>query len=309
MICESLLRILAQEHKVKKIEGEIITLGRQTIALTLDEALIILRDEGVDPSEHRISEARKFGLDHSTRYGKGAGVLTDKALFALFGDNNLVAMDVSTYENAEIIHNLNYSIETDLENRFDFIIDGGTFDHLFDLKTAFSNLTKMLKVSGRAFMWNGASNFTGTAYMSYAPDFFRDYFLINKYADCKAYLAEVSRQGQFSNWNIFEYMGGRKFSEGMDAFHTPFMMMTIIIAEKGAETTHDMIPVQCFYRDDDKWQDYLAQEAAFKRNGRASLKGNKRLAFFKFFPRLAIFIAYMLHHRRRTKVYRYIGEI
>lgn len=309
MICESLLRMLAQEHKVRKIEGEIITLGRQTIALTLAEALKILREEGVNPSEDRISEARKFDLDISTRYGKGAGVLTDKALFALFGNTNLVAMDVSTYENAEFIHNLNYPIGVDLENRFDFIIDGGTFDHLFDLKTAFSNLTKMLKVGGRTLMWNGASNFTGTAYMSYAPDFFRDYFLVNKYADCKAYLAEVSRQGQFKKWNIFEYMGGRKFSDGMDGFLTPFMMMTIIVAEKGAETTHDMIPVQCFYRDDDKWQSYLEQESIFKRSGRTALKGSSKFAVFKFFPRLAVFIAYMIHHRRKTNAYRYIGEI
>jgi len=309
MICESLLRMLAQEHKVRKIEGEIITLGRQTIALTLSESLKILREEGVHPTEDRIREAEKFGLDHITRYGKGAGVLTDKALFALFGDNNLVAMDVSTYENAEIIHNLNFPIGVELENRFDFIIDGGTFDHLFDLKTAFGNLTKMLKVGGRTLMWNGASNFTGTAYMSFAPDFFRDYFLVNKYSDCKAYLAEVSRQGQFKKWNMFEYMGGRKFAEGMDAFHTPFMMMTIIVAEKGVETTHDLIPVQCFYRDDDRWQSYLDQEAIFKRSGRASLKGNSKFALFKFLPRLAIFIAYMIHHRRRTSAYKYIGEI
>jgi hypothetical protein len=301
--------MMAQEHKFRPIEGSILTLGRQTVSLTLDKALRILREEGVKPTSAMINRAQTFGLDHSTRYGEGGGVLTDRALFALFGENDLVAMDVSTYEKAEIIHNLNNPIGKDLENKFDFIIDGGTFDHLFDIKTAFINLTKMLKISGRTFMWNGASNFTGTAYLSYAPDFFRDYFLVNKYSDCKAYLAEVSRQGQFKSWNIFEYTGGRKFKEGMDAFHTPFMMMTVIIAEKGKETTWDKVPVQCFYRDDNEWPVYKDQEKVFSRNGRPSFIGNTKFSILKYIPRLIILVAYAIHHRLKTKAYKYIGKI
>ena len=309
MICDSILRMLAREHLHKPITGHVLTLGKQTIGLTLHEAIDILNEEGVVLNDVNIAYAKNLNLDESTRYGQNNNFLTDKALFSLLGIRHLSAMDVSTYENAEIIHNLNLPIPDNLLDSFDFIIDGGTFDHLFDLKTAFANITKLLKKSGRVFMWNGASNYTGVAYMSFAPDLFRDYFLINNYDDCKVYLAEVSRQAQEKKWNIYHYLRGRKYKDGMDPFHTIFLMMTVVIAEKGINSTTDKLPVQCFYRDDDQWSPYLQSEDHFTKSNRPVYQGKRLFSLIFDFFDICILVAYIIKHRWNVKAYRYIGRI
>jgi len=178
-------------------------------------------------------------------------------------------MDVDAYEASDIIHNLNFPISDNLKGKFDFIIDGGTFDHLFDFKTAFSNLTELLSENGRVIMWNGASNFTGGAYISFAPDFFLDYFLVNKYADCKVFCAELFKMGQLKNWRIFEFLGGRSYVEGPELFTSPILMMTIVIAQRSPESTTSFIPVQSYYRNDDLWETYEQQKRVFAKSDRA----------------------------------------
>lgn len=308
MINQSLIRLIAKEHSNAPICGRVLTLGRQTFSVTIDEAVSILRSEGVDVSADRISQTKTMTLDSETRYGAGA-TITDKQFFNLLGDCEVNAMDVSTYENAEIIHNLNFPIPQELEGSFDYIIDGGTFDHLFDLKTALSNITRILKEDGRLLMWNGASNFTGVAYMSFAPDFFRDYMLVNKFKSVHVYIAETVTQAQGSQWEIYEYLRGRRYSEGMDAFHSPFLQMTIVAAQKGPETTHSEIPVQCFYRDEDQWPPYEEAEEKLLALKSKSFTGNTRFKILRFLPRLAIVLAFALKHRLSTKAYKYLGRI
>jgi len=40
-------------------------------------------------------------------------------------------MDFSAYEGADLVHNLNQPVVKSLEGRFNFILDGGTTEHVF----------------------------------------------------------------------------------------------------------------------------------------------------------------------------------
>lgn len=61
-------------------------------------------------------------------------------------------MDISAYENADIIFDLNNpNLTNELKNRFDYILDGGTTEHVFDYPQALRNIVKMLKVGGKVF--------------------------------------------------------------------------------------------------------------------------------------------------------------
>ncbi len=75
----------------------------------------------------------KVQKDGSTRMRKSFSI-EDKDFFKLFGNISFDAMDVSDYEDAAIIHNLNEDVPENLFEKFDFIIDGGTFDHIFNMK-------------------------------------------------------------------------------------------------------------------------------------------------------------------------------
>lgn len=251
MIVPTLARLLVREHLYNPIRGRILTLGRQTIGMTYEQVLQLFRQEGYTHPDLKQLFAEE-NLDSRTRYGKGTGFISDAVFFKLMGITDMVAMDVSDYEGAEIIHNLNLPIPESLHNQFDFIIDGGTFDHLFDLRRAFANVVKMLRPGGRIFQWNAASNFTGSAYLSFGPDFFYDYFTINHFVDFNVYVAEVDSIGQRESWEFYEYIGAGESHH----FRSSKIQMTVVLAQKGPSTTWNEMPVQSHYRDESSAQSH-----------------------------------------------------
>ena len=58
-------------------------------------------------------------------------------------------MDVSDYENADIIFNLNDDLPNNLYEKFDVVYDGGVIEHVFDVGKALRSMCQM--VSGGSF--------------------------------------------------------------------------------------------------------------------------------------------------------------
>ena len=142
MIVPTLARLLIREHQYKPIQGKLLILGRQTIAMSPEQLVELLLQEKFSLSEDKLS---KIGTssDKKTRYGKGTGYVSDQVFFDLFRISELNIMDISDYEEADIIHDMNKPIPESLKNQFDLIIDGGTFDHLVDIRVAFENIVKI----------------------------------------------------------------------------------------------------------------------------------------------------------------------
>lgn len=270
MIVPTLARLLIREHQYKPIDGKVLILGRQTISMSPENLLELLHQEKLSISDEKLNRI-KIGVDQKTRLGKGQGYVNDEVFFDLFGISEVNIMDVSAYEGADIIHDLNKPIPKSLENQFDFIIDGGTFDHLVDVRCAFENVVRMLKPGGRIFQWNAASNFTGGAYISFGPDLFYDFYVLNKFADCKVYIVEIDNPGQQELWDFYEFNGADKYSD----FLSKRLQMTVVLAEKGTQSTYDLLPIQANYRDNDLWQTYRDNQKIISLSGRRSLIGSK----------------------------------
>jgi hypothetical protein len=257
MIVPALARIIIREHMHRPLRGEILTLGRQTIAMTYEKLIDLFRQEGCQLSED-ILKSMAVEKDQKTRVGEGTEFVSDDVFFKLLGVRKVTVMDVSSYEGCNIVHDLNKSIPESLIKRFDFIIDGGTFDHLFDIRIAFENVVKMLKVGGRIFQWNAASNFAGESYLSFGPDFFYDYYVLNNFEDCRVYIAEVD-----------------DVSDQYDHFRSNRLLMTLVLAEKGGSSTWDKAPIQAQYRDAYLWDAYRRGQKNILSSSRKSLSGSK----------------------------------
>lgn len=89
-------------------------------------------------------------------------------------------MDISAYENADIIFDLNNpNLPNELKNRFDYILDGGTTEHVFDYAQALRNIVKMLKVGGKVFQYVPAFGWTNHSYYTLSPSLFADFYQSN----------------------------------------------------------------------------------------------------------------------------------
>lgn len=230
-----LTKMLIQEHLFRPIKGELLVLGRQVIKMSKEEVLGLFSAAGC--------KAVNTEEDSSADGVLSKGKISDAYFFNLFGIESLSTMDVNDKEEASLIHDLNKPVPGSLKGRFDFIIDGGTFDHLFDVRRAFRNVVSMLKPDGRVFHWNAMSNYMFEAYLCFSPDFFYDYYVANRFEDCKVYVAEAMHKRGL-RWRLWEFMGntvGCRFSSSNK-------VMVIVLAERGPDSTSDRMSIQLQYR-------------------------------------------------------------
>ena len=129
MITPSLAKVIIQEHKYKPITGKVLTLGKQLIAMTMEETLTIISDQGLIPNKSTYDDS--FNVTSSkVRHSNQNNWISDSTFFSLLGVHEIYSIDVTDYEGADLVHDLNNPVDPSLHEKFDFIIDGGTFDHL-----------------------------------------------------------------------------------------------------------------------------------------------------------------------------------
>jgi SAM-dependent methyltransferase len=95
---------------------------------------------------------------------------SDEFFSTFLGVKKLSIMDFSAYENADIIHDLNYPVPDLLKENFDVVIDGGSLEHIFNFPVAIANLMKMVKVGGSIFLVIPANNLCGHGFYQFSPE-------------------------------------------------------------------------------------------------------------------------------------------
>ena len=79
-------------------------------------------------------------------------------------------MDVSNYESATHIQDMNLPIPDDLRERFSVVHDGGTLEHVFNIPQALKNCMEMVRVGGCFLQVNVANNFMGHGFWQFSPE-------------------------------------------------------------------------------------------------------------------------------------------
>jgi hypothetical protein len=105
------------------------------------------------------------------RFRDGPPWWIDPYLRAL-GARELHALDVSDYEGADVIHDLNEPVPPELHDRFDVVFDGGSIEHVFDVKTVFRNYMSMVRPGGRLIVLTMANNHLGHGLYQLSPELF-----------------------------------------------------------------------------------------------------------------------------------------
>lgn len=236
------LRYLAREHKRQPFAGPVLTLGRQQVHASFEEAQAIVRGEGLTPT------ALPAGTDTRTniqewRGGPDGKNTSDTAFFGLLGLGDVLAVDYSAFESAEVVHDLNQPVPSELRNRFGLVVDGGTIEHVFDVRQCLSNIAAMLKPGGRVVHMAPANNYVNHGFYQFSPTFFFDYYAANRFRALRAMLVEHDLD--FPNeltWDVFDLDGGD------ERITSNRPLLVFFQAEKTADSSSDVIPLQSFYR-------------------------------------------------------------
>src|SRR3989442_8736117 len=163
--------------------GSTLTIGRQASFVGPLRLGAILRRHGVWPA----GETRRTFY---RRFRQGPPWLIEPYLRAL-GATDVRALDLSPVEGADIVHDLGRPVPGELEQRFDLVLDGGSLEHVFDVRQALANYMRMVRVGGRLVIQTVANNHCGHGFYQFSPElFFRALSEVNGYRVERVHLSE-----------------------------------------------------------------------------------------------------------------------
>ncbi|MBD0283659.1 MAG: hypothetical protein ICV69_15945 [Thermoleophilaceae bacterium] len=93
-------------------------------------------------------------------------------LLRTLGADSIDSIDASDYEGATIVHDLNQPIGADLTERFSFVLDGGSLEHIFNVPVALRSYMEMVEVGGHLMIHTMANNYLGHGFYQFSPELF-----------------------------------------------------------------------------------------------------------------------------------------
>ena len=206
--------ILLSQNYVKRNgddEANILTLGRQQIHISKNDINHLL-------CKYNFSSlVNKYNVyDYSENLFTN---LFEEKWKYIFVDS----MDNSDYEGASIIHNLNNPFNS--SKKYQYIYDGGTIEHIFNIPQVIENIIDMLDINGLFVSITCNNNFSGHGIYQFSPEFFLS-SLNEKYGMKieSIYLGKVHTS--FEEWiDVNDYKGGRNCTKFDDS--EPVYILTI----------------------------------------------------------------------------------
>lgn len=122
----------------------------------------------------------------------------EELLTRCFQAQQVESIDVSAYEQATIIHDLNHVIPDKLVKRFDTIIDCGSSEHIFDIAQVFRNYGAMARPGAQLLHVLPTNNFCGHGFWQISPElFFSLYSPVNGFRDTEVFVARVDSRSRW----------------------------------------------------------------------------------------------------------------
>ena len=186
--------LLGKLSLTKNFEGlNVLQLGRQSGIVSTRQI-------------SKISKRLKLNLPHPMPTGTGfyRNYPEGDELFRFLGFTSIDSLDVTDYEGANVIADLNLPISSELQKSYDLVYDGGTSEHVFNQLEVLSNVHKLLKVGGIIVHNTPANNLLDHGYVQPSPNFYLEYYAANDYELVQGYLIE-STWDFFRKRRIFKY--------------------------------------------------------------------------------------------------------
>ncbi|PQQ41088.1 hypothetical protein C6H65_11275 [Photorhabdus luminescens] len=236
----STLNYLCELKKNHDIKGNILTLGKQMVFFDYDTLNRVLKEK--DIPNCNVNKSYEFSQDfeHLKFIEPYSQYCNDKAVISsLFGVSPKV-MDITDEYYVDFRQDLNYKVGNCYEQKFSFILDAGTIEHIYDICTALNNIDAMLVKGGLVVHITPAHGFLDHGYYQISPQLYYDFYSSRGYQIQHCYLAEMSvrktnhSQQTFWHWDwsisrkklisekmLLVYFCAKKISNSVNNFEAP----------------------------------------------------------------------------------------
>jgi hypothetical protein len=234
-------RLLLEEARRQPFHGAVLQLGRSSVYFTLTELLGWARRHGVE-----LRPVERIELSHDPRLAR-QGCLSDETFFHLLGFERVESCDVSDWEDADHLLDLNRPVPDELKARYDAVLDPGSILQIFHQPQLFKNLHDFLKPGGRVIHAAVPSNnHVDLGFYMFSPTFFHDYYAANAYRIEYEYLCEYFPYWHLGRlysapWKVWRYEPGCLDALSYGRFGAR-QTAIFMVATKTQESTGSIVP-------------------------------------------------------------------
>lgn len=160
----------------KKKFGNTMTIGRQEIHI------------GQDKINYTLNSTHDYSKD----------IFCENMLRNEFQATAVDSIDISNFEAATHIADLNLPLKESDFLKYDTVFDGGCLEHIYNAPQALKNCSSLTNLGGQILHVLPGNNFCGHGFWQFSPElFFSLYSISNGYDDTEVFLADL---GDSQNW-------------------------------------------------------------------------------------------------------------
>jgi SAM-dependent methyltransferase len=237
-IAKAAVKLMLKEAVQRPLRGTVLQLGKQGVWITYKELQEIAKE-----FNYPLQDPGPITLSHNP-LGRERNCIDDLCLFKSLGFSSCRSLDGSNYEGADYIFDLNQSeVPKELCGQFDFIIDGGTLEHVFHVPNVLKNIYFMLRIGGRIIHLSPSTNHIDHGFYMFSPILFWEFYKTNQFVLHSLNPFRYEIEHDTKPWRIYDYVPGcleNVSAGGLD----DKLYGVCCIAEKTKESTGTLIPHQ-----------------------------------------------------------------
>lgn len=222
--------VLREWISSRKLSGPLLALG--------------VIDTSFSPQDYAIA------TNSTPRTDQENGPMPAKQFLETCGIHEVVSLDVSDYEGADAIFDLNTtSVPPVLVERFGIVLNHGTLEHVFHVPNALSNISRMLKPGGTVLHILPTHNCVDHGFYQFGPTLMFDYYTAAKFEilESAAFVFEPTK-GRNSRCLVMPLPPGR-FGTGLLGALDGRTIFQMFAARKTKDWVANPIPTQKLYAD------------------------------------------------------------
>jgi hypothetical protein len=271
-IISSALKLIVRAHSRYNFSGDMLTLAVPDVYATPSDIDNWFRTfaktkSQLSPEHSELSE---------NQICRRLGYIKGKSFFSAFGFDKIDSLDIPGCEHpADILHDLNTPLPEALHGKYQFLMDPGTLEHIFDQRQCFETCHRALAIGGVVCHFVPIYSYNG-GYYSINPNVVHDFYAANGFGESEAYVIMWDRYRAFSTGKtrVYKYdtamMGSRHAVADLDQVrYTPHLLY---FARKLSNPDELVCPLQFD-------GDYVGQASALTESRNLSLESKgKKLA-------------------------------
>jgi hypothetical protein len=226
-IISSALKLIIRAHKDYHFSGRMLTLAVPDVYATsknIESWFAKYAGQTVKLDQNDINLS-------TNKICRKLGFVTGHTFFKTFGFDAIDSLDIPGCEHtADIEHDLNTPLPEHLHGKYQFLMDPGTLEHIFDQRQCLETCHRALAIGGVICHFVPIYSYNG-GYYSINPNVIHDFYAANGFGENQAYVIMWDRYKSYSTGKtrIYRYdtalMGSRHAVADLDQVrYTPHLL-------------------------------------------------------------------------------------